>query len=207
MNVRAYRELNLKKGASEAEIKAAFRKLAKEHHPDTGRGGADDVAKFRSAYKAYRELLRETKINGQKEFFGAAKVSAPVSPTPFRYDGERKHGLDVYVELSLVRPYGSEFEIILPFTSHEACPRCLGQGQTLGRLNFESQIYRPQTCPKCQGQGAIGEIKYLTVKVTEQMAQRGKFRLRGAGGYLPSQAKRGDLIVSLRFVDTLPVGN
>ncbi|MDR2388061.1 MAG: DnaJ domain-containing protein [Deltaproteobacteria bacterium] len=201
MNVRAYRELNLKKGATEMEIKAAFRKLAKEHHPDTSQGGPADVEKFRTAYQAYQALLKETQKKAKIEF------SAPVSPTPFRFESQKKHGLDLYVEIALVRPLSSEFEIILPFTAHEACPRCLGQGQTLGRLNFESQIYRPQTCPKCQGQGAIGQSKHLTVKVTEPMSQRGKFRLRGAGGYLPSQAKRGDLIVTLRFVDSLPVGN
>jgi hypothetical protein len=39
------------------------------------------------------------------------------------------------------------------------------------------------------------------------MLERGRFRLRGAGGYLPKEARRGDLIVRLRWVDRLPTGH
>jgi hypothetical protein len=39
------------------------------------------------------------------------------------------------------------------------------------------------------------------------MARRGKFRLRQAGGYLPKEARRGDLIVTIRWVDRLPSGH
>ncbi|MDR0622492.1 MAG: DnaJ domain-containing protein [Deltaproteobacteria bacterium] len=213
MNVRAYQELNLRQGASESEIKAAFRKLAKTHHPDTGAGGAANVAKFRSAYQAYSELMGyKVKADGKARQRGpeaqaTEAKAAPVSPTPFRFEGQRKLGLDVYLDIALVRPESLGFTIVLPFTAHEACPRCLGQGQTLGRLSPGGDVYRPQSCPKCQGRGSVGRNEFLTVNVTEEMAQRGKFRLRGVGGYLPKQAKRGDLIVSLRWVDSLPVDN
>ena len=200
MNVRAYQELNLRKGATESEIKSAFRKLAKENHPDGGSNGTGDVAKFRSAYNAYSELMKEARKN--------APASSPLaSPTPFRFVGERKSGLDVYLDIALVRPESPDFDIVLPFTAQEACPRCLGQGQTLGRLTPGGDLYRPQTCPKCQGRGSIGRPERIAIKVTALMAERGKFRLRGAGGYLPSQAKRGDLIVTLRWVDSLPAGH
>ncbi|MDR2368554.1 MAG: DnaJ domain-containing protein [Deltaproteobacteria bacterium] len=204
MNGMAYSELNLKKGASESEIKAAFRKLAKEHHPDSGRPGYD-VEKFRNAYRAYRELLGQAKKAGHE----AAQKPAPVSPTAFVFDGQRTHGLDVYYDLAVERPQSLDggFGIVLPFTAREACPRCLGKGQTLGRLSPGGDVYRPRTCPRCHGAGSLGRASHLTVRVTAGMAGRGKFRLRGAGGYLPSQARRGDLIVSLRFVDSLPAGN
>ncbi|MDR3134786.1 MAG: DnaJ domain-containing protein [Deltaproteobacteria bacterium] len=201
MNSRAYSELNLRKGATESEIRAAFRKLAKDNHPDTGLNGTGDVDKFRRAYKAYRELL------GQATSKPKLAQVAPSSPTPFVFEGQRRHGLDIYVDIALVKPESPGFEIVIPFASHEACPRCLGQGQTLGRLGPDSSLYRTQTCPKCKGQGSIAKDKHLTVTVTSQMAERGKFRLRGAGGYVPSQAIRGDLIVTLRWVDRLPVGN
>jgi molecular chaperone DnaJ len=205
MNTRAYNELNIKTGATEAEIKAAFRKLAKEHHPDSGLNGSGDVDKFRRAYKAYRELLNGIVKNTVP--ISPAGYGAPVSPTPFIFDAQRRFGLDIYMDLALVKPESPFFEIVLPFEAHEACPRCLGRGQTLGRLNPGGDIYRPRTCTKCQGHGSVTHKQHLSVKVTPEMAQRGKFRLRGLGGYQPSQAKRGDLIVTLRWVDRLPVRN
>jgi DnaJ-class molecular chaperone len=201
MNSRAYNELNLRQNATETEIRAAFRRLAKEHHPDTSHRGPEDVDKFRKAYRAYRELM------GVMAKRPDAIKATPTSPTGFVFEGQRKHGLDVYMDLALVRPESPDFEIVLPHASHQACPRCLGRGQTFGRLNPDSSVYRPQTCSKCQGKGSISSQEHLSVKITAEMAQRGKFRLRGAGGYLPGQAKRGDLIISLRFVDRLPTGH
>jgi DnaJ-class molecular chaperone len=204
MNDRAYNELNLKKGANETEIRAAFRKLAKEHHPDTGTAGQNGADKFRRAYGAYRELMAKIEAKRPKS---AVLRSAPASPTAYVFDGQRNAGLDVYVDLALVRPEMASFSLVLPWTSHEACPRCLGRGQTLGRLGQDSSLYRPSPCPRCQGSGSVESQSHLSVTVTEEMAKRGKFRLRGAGGYLPSQARRGDLIVSLRFAESLPKGH
>ncbi|MDR1308658.1 MAG: DnaJ domain-containing protein [Deltaproteobacteria bacterium] len=204
MSNRAYDELNLKRGATEIEIRAAFRRLAKESHPDTSAEGQQGADKFRRAYGAYRELMARM---GAKRPRNVAPPDAPESPTAFVFDGQRKAGLDVYVDLALVRPDAADFRLVLPWTAHEACPRCLGRGQTLGRLGPDSSLYRPQPCPRCQGRGSLESPSHLSVTVTAEMAQRGRFRLRGAGGYLPSQARRGDLIVSLRFVDGLPKGH
>ncbi len=48
-----YRALGVSRGASEAEIKAAHRKLAKRHHPDAGDG---DTRRFLRVQEAYRVL-------------------------------------------------------------------------------------------------------------------------------------------------------
>jgi DnaJ-class molecular chaperone len=203
MNHDAYQELNLQHGATEREIKTAFRKLAKEHHPDTSSLGQASADKFRRAYQAYKQLIAQALLKP-----ATPNASTPVSPTPYVFDGQRRMGLDVYLDIALVRPALDEnFSLALPWTAYEACPRCLGQGQTLSRLNQESNVYRPQTCPKCQGEGSLKQRKHISVAVTPQMAQAGKFRLREAGAYIPSQAKRGDLIVTLRWVDRLPTGH
>jgi len=48
----AYETLGVPKGASEAEIKKAYRKLAGQHHPDKG----GDTAKFQEIQSAYETL-------------------------------------------------------------------------------------------------------------------------------------------------------
>jgi DnaJ-class molecular chaperone len=208
MNTNAYHELNLTKGAGETEIKAAFRRLAKEYHPDTSGNGPADAEKFRRAFQAYKELIAQAVTRKPDSSTQASPQASPASPTAYVFDSERRAGLDVLMDIALVRPAaGVPFDLVLPWTSHRACPRCLGRGQTLSRGSLESDLYKPRTCDKCHGTGSVDEGGRLSVTVTPEMAERGKIRLRGAGAYLPKQAARGDLIVSFRWVDRLPTGH
>lgn len=56
----AFRVLKLKSSATPAEIKAAHRRLSKEHHPDRNPGHVDEAAaKFRQVQEAYEILTQE----------------------------------------------------------------------------------------------------------------------------------------------------
>lgn len=48
--------LGLQEGANEAEVTAAFRRFARQHHPDAG----GDPGVFRSGVAAYRQLRSES---------------------------------------------------------------------------------------------------------------------------------------------------
>lgn len=48
--------LGLTRGASDADIKSSFRKLAKQYHPDLNPGNADAEAKFKELTEAYEAL-------------------------------------------------------------------------------------------------------------------------------------------------------
>ncbi len=63
-----YKTLGVDKKASEAEIKAAFRKLAHQHHPD--KNGGDDK-KFKEINEAYQTLSDKNK-RAQYDQFGSA---------------------------------------------------------------------------------------------------------------------------------------
>ncbi len=70
MNKDYYEILGLKKGASSAEIKAAYRRLALKYHPDKN-ASKDAEEKFKEINEAY-EVLSDDRKKAQYDQFGSA---------------------------------------------------------------------------------------------------------------------------------------
>jgi curved DNA-binding protein CbpA len=83
-----YRVLGVPEGASVADVKRAYRLLAKRHHPDAGEGS---VARFLEIQAAYEVLVRRDPANGDRP--GAARSSGrrPAQQGP-RTAGARRTG-------------------------------------------------------------------------------------------------------------------
>ena len=68
-----YEVLGVNKGASDDEIKKAYRKLAKQYHPDLNKDNPDAEAKFKEAAEAY-EVLSDSDKRSRYDQFGHAGV-------------------------------------------------------------------------------------------------------------------------------------
>jgi molecular chaperone DnaJ len=68
-----YEVLGLQKGASDDEIKKAFRRLAMKHHPDKNQGDKAAEEKFKEINEAY-EVLSDAKKRGLYDQFGHAGI-------------------------------------------------------------------------------------------------------------------------------------
>lgn len=68
-----YEVLGLQKGATEAEIKSAYRKLAKKYHPDLNPGDAEAEAKFKEVNEA-NDVLSDPDKRARYDQFGHAGV-------------------------------------------------------------------------------------------------------------------------------------
>ena len=68
-----YEVLGVSRGASEDEIKKAYRKLAKQYHPDLNPGNAEAERKFKEVNEAY-EVLSDTNKKARYDQFGFAGV-------------------------------------------------------------------------------------------------------------------------------------
>src|SRR5437667_2196838 len=65
-----YNILGVKRNASEKEIKSAFRKLARKHHPDVNPNDKEAEARFKEASEAY-EVLSDPEKRKKYDQFGA----------------------------------------------------------------------------------------------------------------------------------------
>ena len=68
-----YEVLGVDKNASEAEIKRAYRKVAKKYHPDMNPGDKEAEEKFKEAAEAY-EVLSDPEKKSKYDQIGRAHV-------------------------------------------------------------------------------------------------------------------------------------
>jgi len=154
-----YSILGLKPGATEEEIKAQFRKLAKEHHPDAG----GDEAQFKEIVEAYEALLKGkvdendlySGFNPFTDFFNLFRNT--VQPLVIKVqvnllDVINQNPIDVTYQYTKMCNYcnGTGASKVQP------CPTCHGKGTI---ITTQGQLTIARTCPACGGRGVIIEEK------------------------------------------------
>src|SRR5690349_10501567 len=77
-----YELLGVQRGADDATIKAAYRRLAKEHHPDRKNGCKESEARFKAINEAY-DVLKDPQKRAAYDRFGHAAFRNGGSGDPF----------------------------------------------------------------------------------------------------------------------------
>ncbi len=174
-----YELLGVKRDASEQEIKQAYRRLARQYHPDVNPGDKSTEAKFKAINEAYEVL--SSKQNRQKydkygnqwqyaeQFEQARRQQAPFrdfggagGATGFHFEGEDLGGLfdnllfgggraRTYTRRS--RPMrGRSLEAPVAVTLEEAFH------STSRTISLQSE----EPCPACKGTGLIQNVPCST---------------------------------------------
>ena len=170
-----YELLGLEKGASDDEIKRAFRKLAVKYHPDRNQGNKEAEDKFKEINEAY-QILSDPEKKAKYDQFGSAAFDGTggfsgaggfggfdgfdmggfgdIFDTFFGGGGSTRRrngpvrGNDIEYTISLTfeeAVFGVEKEISI--TRSENCEHCHGSGAEPGT--------DVKTCPTCNGSGQV----------------------------------------------------
>ncbi len=162
-----YEILGVLRGASKEEIRRAFRRLARRHHPDVNRSPEAERA-FKEVNEAY-EVLSDPDKRQRYDAFGHAGLEGagvgfqggfgPFGDLFESFFGARRHrdpqapirGADLRLQIEIefldaVR--GLERPIKVP--REERCSRCEGTGAEPGT--------KPIACPTCGGAGEVRTV-------------------------------------------------
>lgn len=165
-----YEVLGIARGASEAEIKKAFRGLARELHPDVN-GSPDAELRFREVAEAY-EVLSDPERRRTYDRFGHAGLhSRGFHPTEFdlgnlsdifaAFFGDSVFGMaaqarpargadvSAAVEISLNEAYTGASTTV-PIRAAQTCERCGGARAEPGTT--------AETCGTCGGAGQVQQV-------------------------------------------------
>src|SRR4051794_27891056 len=81
-----YQVLGVARGASEKEIRSAYRRLARKHHPDLNPGDKAAEAKFKEIGEAY-EVLSDTEKRQKYDRYGHRWEQAEAAEAAARQSG------------------------------------------------------------------------------------------------------------------------
>lgn len=193
-----YEVLGVGKEATEAEIKKAYRKLARQYHPDVNPGDAGAAERFKEITEAY-EVLSDGGKRANYDRFGHAANDPNFGAGGFggfggggfddlgsifdMFFGNQKggnqrrngpeRGADLRYEMEIEftdAAFGLEKEIEIPRT--ENCATCDGTGAKPGS--------QPITCDVCHGTGQVQQVQntlfgqFVNVRTCSKCAGEGK---------------------------------
>jgi molecular chaperone DnaJ len=163
----------VQRGASDQEIKSAYRKLALQFHPDRNPNNPDAEEKFKEASEAYA-VLADAEKRGMYDRFGHAGLGATGGGVGFdassfqdlgdifgeffgfgdifggggnRRRSRAQRGADLREDISLEfeeAAFGTETKVT--FRKHDNCESCNGTGSTSGKTS---------QCKSCNGRGQV----------------------------------------------------
>lgn len=166
-----YQVLGVERGASDAEIKRAFRKLAQQWHPDVNKD-PEAESRFKEASEAY-QILSDPDRRQRYDTFGRAGVDGGPAGAGFEgfggfsdiFDaffggaaggsarrGRPQPGSDLRYDLRITfeeAVKGTEKEI--DFRALDRCETCKGSGAAPGT--------EATTCPQCEGRGEVRSVR------------------------------------------------
>lgn len=197
-----YDVLGINRHADEQAIKKAYRRIAKQYHPDINKDpGAEE--KFKEAQEAY-SVLSDPQQRNLYDQFGHAGVNSqaagPGSGQGHPFGGGRQvhvEGFDGIFE-QLFSGSGSPFGRGRRPGPRRQPPRKGANIEHHVHIDFDRMAHGGALNLEL----AVGSKKQsIEVRIPKAIADQGKLRLRGKGQPSPNDGQSGDLIVIVHVKD------
>jgi curved DNA-binding protein len=194
-----YETLGLSREATDEQIRAAYRKLARKHHPDVNPGNKDAEEKFKEINEAYSVLSDPQKRKQYDELGQNWKAGADFKPPP---DWGRDVRID-FGDLGGVGDFSDFFESMFGGARRGAGTRGAGFA-TRGR-DLEAQIRIPLeeahrgTTWTIALRGPDGKQKSIRVNVPAGVSDGELIHIPNEGEPGARGAAAGDLFVTVRL--------
>lgn len=202
MSKNPYDILNIDKTASDTEIKAAYRKLAKQHHPDLNPDNKNDDGKFKEISAAY-DLLKNTE---KRAAFDRGEIDAQGQPQGGA-GGDRQYYRD-YAGGPGSHRYSSSGGNINPEDLESIFGSMFG-GRTSGAgfgdmfrqqqsadVHYRFDIDFMEATLGAKKQVTMPDGKSLKITIPEGVKDGQKLRLKGKGQKLPDGCQ-GDAYIEV----------
>ena len=220
-----YSVLGVDKTASEREIKQAYRRLARQYHPDVNPGNKSAEAKFKQINEAY-EILSDKENRKKYDQFGDkwryADQFAQAQQT-YSWDFGRAGGAQEFRfnEVDLESLFGDLFggesrrrrvrprrgqnieyplEVTLEEAYHGTRRNIALQGEEPCHTCQGTGRIQSVPCSVCRGAGVVSRVKRLEVKIPPGVKTGSRVRIAGKGQPSYTGGASGDLylVVSVK---------
>ncbi len=216
MSKNLYHVLGVSKDATEAEIKTAYRKLARKYHPDVNKDSKEAADKFKEISAAYDILGNKEK----RQKYDNNEIDDEGKPTGFGagFGGAGSGGGTYYNYSTGGNPFGAgaqgfDFSSIFGDDIFSQ----FGGGQSRGFSGFSSGARRPRKGADISysmrvdfitsALGAEKKVningKTVNVKIPAGTVDGQTLRLRGLGEPSPNGGENGDVLITIN-VDKHP---
>ncbi len=181
-----YEVLGVQKGATEEEIKKAYRKIAMANHPDTHPGDAQAEERFKEASEAY-EVLSDPKKKSAYDQYGFAGVDGMGGAASGGYQNVYRDFSDLFGGSGGFSDIFSSFFGGGSSSSQRRNPNGPRQGQSLRydiTIDFKEAAFgckkeisfsHDDVCPSCHGTGGTGKHACPTCGGSGQTVSGGGF--------------------------------
>ena len=216
MSKNLYHILGVSKDATEAEIKSAYRKLARKYHPDVNKDSKEAADKFKEISCAYDILGNKEK----RQKYDNNEIDDEGKPTGFGagFGGAGSGGGSYYNYSTGGNPFGGAqgFDFSSIF-GDDIFSQFSGGGQSRGFSGFSSRTSRPRKGEDISysmrvdflsaAQGAEKKVnlggKNINVKIPAGTTDGQTLRLRGLGQPSLNGGENGDVLITIN-VDKHP---
>lgn len=178
-----YATLGINNTATQDEIKSAYRKLAKQHHPDLG----GDAAKFQAISEAYETL---TNINKKSQYDHSLRYPPDNQGFHFAQDFNFNHGqMSDHINDQFSRMFGFNFKNARPARNRNLRVQI--------DLTFRESI---DFCQKTLEYAVSNGKETITLDLPAGVQDQTIFQIAGHGDNANSAIPRGDLEVVVRVI-------